>query len=184
MRSRTPMIRSRGANGSGLVTQVVWRIASSERPSTRPMARMISVVSSNPLVVMKPTLTPLRVISAFVATVLPCLKSEVWPRSSFLSMPTVFAASVSASITPREKSSGVVVAFAVQTLPASLMTTMSVNVPPVSTPTMYSSRAAIDCLSRKTLQAEIWDGWVVVKAVAVTTPEELPATRRLHFWLV
>ena len=101
------------------------------------MARMISVVSSNPLVVMNPTLTPLCVMRALVATVLPCLKSVVLPSSFDVSMPAVRAASSTASMTPREKSSGVVEALAVQTSPALLKTTTSVNVPPVSTPIMY-----------------------------------------------
>jgi hypothetical protein len=39
-------------------------------------------------------------------------------------------------MTPREKSSGVVEAFAVHTSPESPNTTTSVNVPPVSTPMM------------------------------------------------
>src|SRR5437899_4208111 len=137
MRSRTPMMRSRGTNGSGLVIHVTCLISSADSPSTRPMARIISVVSSKPLVVMKPTLQPLCVISALVATVLPCLNSVVWPSSSDVSMPTVCAASTTASITPREKSSGVVDALAVQTSPSLPITTTSVNVPPVSTPIMY-----------------------------------------------
>src|SRR3990172_9613520 len=137
MRSRTPTTRSRVTNGSGLVIHVTCLISSPERPSTRPMARMISVVSSKPLVVIRPTLQPLRVISALVATVLPCLKSVVRPSNSEISTPTAPAASLTASITPREKSSGVVDAFAVQTSPAPPSTTTSVNVPPVSTPIMY-----------------------------------------------
>src|SRR6266545_2928530 len=147
MRSRTPSTRSLGTNGSGLVTQVTCLISSSERPSTRPMARMISVVSSNPLVVMKPTLQPLWVINALVATVLPCLKSGGWPSNSEVSTPRVFAASPTASMTPREKSSGVVDAFAVQTSPESPSTTTSVKVPPVSTPIMYCFLFAMNILS-------------------------------------
>src|SRR5262244_3398167 len=101
------------------------------------MARMISVVSSNPLVVMNPALTPLCVISALVATVLPCLKRVVLPSNCAVPMPAMRAASSTASMTPREKSSGVVEALAVQTSPVLLNTTTSVNVPPVSTPIMY-----------------------------------------------
>ena len=100
------------------------------------MARMISVVSSNPRVVMKPTLTPVRVISALVATVLPCLKSTAWFSRSARSTSSTRAASVRASMTPRENSSGVVDALAVQTSPPGDMTTTSVNVPPVSIPMM------------------------------------------------
>src|SRR5262249_2253695 len=122
---------------SGLVIQVTCLISSADSPSTRPMARMISVVSSNPLVVMNPTLTPLCVIRALVATVLPCLKSVVLPSNCAVSTPATRAASSTASMTPREKSSGVVAAFAVQTSPVLLNTTTSVNVPPVSTPIMY-----------------------------------------------
>ena len=100
------------------------------------MARMISVVSSNPRVVMKPTLTPVRVISALVATVLPCLNSTACFSKSARSTSTSSAASVRASMTPLEKSSGVVDALAVQTSPLGDITTTSVNVPPVSIPIM------------------------------------------------
>jgi hypothetical protein len=67
-------MRSRGTSGSGFVTCVTCRTSSSGSPSTRPIARMISVVSSNPRVVRNPTRAPVRVMSAFVATVVPCLK--------------------------------------------------------------------------------------------------------------
>src|SRR6266536_5375247 len=83
---------------------------------------------------------------ALVSTVLPCLKSVVLPSNFAVSMPAVRAASSTASMTPREKSSGVVEALAVQTSPALLNTTTSVNVPPVSTPIMYCAFDAMQSL--------------------------------------
>jgi hypothetical protein len=67
-------------------------------------------------------------------------------------------------MTPREKSSGVVDALAVQTSPPLLNTTTSVNVPPVSTPMMYCFFAAMKALPVDILQIEIWEGSWDVKA--------------------
>ena len=68
--------------------------------------------ASKPRVVMSPTSQPLRVINALVATVVPCLKRLVRPSNSLVSTPRAYMASCTASMTPREKSSGVVEALA------------------------------------------------------------------------
>ena len=81
-----------------------------------------------------PVRTPVRVMSAFVATVVPCPKRVVRARSCSPVMPKRCAARATLSITPIEKSCGVDAAFAAVTLPSSSTTTQSVNVPPVSTP--------------------------------------------------
>jgi hypothetical protein len=91
IRSRTPRIRSGGTSRLRL-GDVVTRMTSSGRPSTRPTARMMSGVSSKPCVVMRPTRAPFRVMSAFVATVLPCLTRSVRARRPGRSRPRSVAA--------------------------------------------------------------------------------------------
>ena len=137
IRSGTPRMRSGATSGSGLVIEVTRRTSSSGRPSTRPTARMMRGVSSKPRVVMSPTVTPLRVMSALVATVLPCLTRSVPASSSGIVSWRPAAASRIASITPMEKSSGVVAALLVKTVPEGARTTTSVKVPPMSTPMVY-----------------------------------------------
>ena len=88
--------------GSGFVTLVTCRISSSARPSTRPTARMMSVVSSKPLVVIRPTFAPPLTMTAFVATVLPCLTILVRPSSSRRLTSIVMETSSIAFMTPIE----------------------------------------------------------------------------------
>ncbi len=90
--------------------------------------------SSCPRVVRIPVRAPLRVMRAFVATVVPWPNRVVRESSCSRLRPSTAAAFPTLSMTPMEKSFGVDAAFVAVTLPASSTTMQSVNVPPVSTP--------------------------------------------------
>src|SRR5207247_5284554 len=110
-------------------------------------------VSPNPCVVSSPVLGPVRVISVLSATVQAWKKNFVALKSSSASArPRLRAASPTASTAPTAKSSGVDSALPKVTAPCSSIATQSVNVPPISTPTMYSMtspRMVLASLARK-----------------------------------
>ena len=88
---------------------------------------MISRVSRNPAVEIRPTRPPLRSTTAFVAVVVPCTN---WPTSERATPP-----SASTSRTPSVRSAGVVNDLDIDSSPVVLSkATRSVNVPPMSTP--------------------------------------------------
>ena len=83
-------MRSRGTSGAGLLVLATRRMFSGGSPVTRPRPRIISSVSSWPVVVISPTVAPLPSTTMFVATVDPCETSRVrclktssgsWPAS-------------------------------------------------------------------------------------------------------
>jgi hypothetical protein len=96
--------------------------------SSARLARRISSTSRNPRVVTSAEWAPLRVITAFVVTVVPW-NSVVTSDGSMPSARTP-------STTPRSKRGGVDGTFATRDSPVSLTAKTSVNVPPVSQPTI------------------------------------------------
>src|SRR5919198_407638 len=97
-------------------------------------------VSPKPRVVIRPVFAPVRSIRAFVAWVVPWPKATTSPRNCSRGCERCAANSSSASNTPFSSSPGVVGALPVATRPCPSITTRSVNVPPMSTPT-YSMRS-------------------------------------------
>ncbi len=96
---------------------------------------MMWIASSWPRVVMSPTLAPLRWISAFVPTVVPCVRTSTsWQNRSKESPRRSAAIRIAASM-PSAKLSGVEGAFVAVIAPSRPSTTQSVKVPPMSTPT-------------------------------------------------
>jgi hypothetical protein len=73
---------------------------------------------------------------AFSATVVPCRNNQVSLSSSSIESSNSIAATVSESRMPSENPGGVENAFATTVTPDSSTTTLSVQVPPTSTPTM------------------------------------------------
>ena len=141
--------------GSGLVIQVTCLISSADSPSTRPMARMISVVSSNfggDESDFDAAVSDESVGGDGAAMFEECGVAEQFRRLDACG-PRRFVNGVHDTA---GKSSGVVEALAVQTSPALLNTTTSVNVPPVSTPIMY---CAFDAMLSFPFVLPYWDSF-------------------------
>ena len=134
IRSSTPKRNSRATSG---VTR------SKKKSYSRGRACLpISIVSSNPAVVISATRAPFRCSRALVPTVVPC--NKVRPAPVFSAAPPIF---FSASPIAREGSSGVENTFRVRSVPPSTQT-QSVNVPPVSM-AMRSSGCRVGTMNRE-----------------------------------
>ena len=115
------------------------------------------MLSAKPLVVMSPVLAPERVSSVLSPTVQPWKNSlAVCNRSSSPVMPRCSAALRTASRTPWAKLSGVDNALPTVSSPASSTTTQSVNVPPISTPRLYSMSISVTSTGLRLADAAPW----------------------------
>ena len=116
--SAIPQRRSRGTSGGSTRTLKSY--------SFGRFCLAISIRSSKPAVVTRPTRAPRRSSRLLVPTVVP------WTISSFRASAPPRSSRIPSTM-PRPGSSGVEKTLAMRTSPSS-MTTQSVNVPPVSTP--------------------------------------------------
>ena len=122
-RSGTSRRHGRGTRGGGISRKMSYNSYFRSRP--------ISSTSAKPAVVISPVGAPLRSISALVNSVvawitLPMRSSAIPDRSTSFHNP---------SMVPRAGSSGVVLSFHITALPLDgSITTISVNVPPMSMP--------------------------------------------------
>src|SRR5215216_2197353 len=103
------------------------------------MPRLISMLSRKPRVTSIPTRLPRRSRTMFVATVEPCMKWLQLPRSSAEDSESCSAAVSSAARTPSLRSLGVDGTLLTQSAPFRSTRTMSVNVPPTSTPIRHGA---------------------------------------------
>src|SRR4051812_29464561 len=127
-RSRAAIRRSGGTSGAGCSAHRRYRSARAWRPS--------ATRSVKPSVATSAVRAPLPSSSALVATVMPCANVS----TSCGSRCARSSAARTASITPRDWSSGVLGALAVTRRPSSSARTASVNVPPTSTPNSIVGR--------------------------------------------
>jgi hypothetical protein len=107
-----------------------------DRPASRPNPFMTEMQSPWPTVAITPTRAPPRVMSAFVPMVVPCTRRSQRPSSSRSVIPHRPAASSIASKKLRARSSGRVGTLPTWISPPGPTMAQSVNVPPMSTPTM------------------------------------------------
>ena len=133
-RSDTPSIRYFGTMGSGLRLSGMWTTRRMSRPVRPREPRMMWMTSLCPLVVIRPTLTPLFWTMALVPTVVPWASAAKARQSSSGRLPSLAATTSRAAIRPWAKSAGVDGALPAVTRPASSTTTQSVKVPPMSMP--------------------------------------------------
>ena len=139
MRSVTSETSDRATSCSGLSVCGMSSRRSPSRPASRPAPFMTAIASPWPLVVTRPTFAPSRVMSAFVPVVVPCTTRSACENSSSSDIPNRDAASSIASKKLRARSVGRVGTLPVRIVPSGPMTAQSVNVPPMSTPTLYPS---------------------------------------------
>ncbi len=137
MRSEIPLIRRLGTIGSGFWLSGKCTTLAMSREFTPREPRMMWMASSWPRVVMSPTFAPLRWISAFVPTVVPWVRTRICPQKSANSSSSRSAATRMAFSMPSAKLPGVDEDLVAVIAPFWSMTTQSVNVPPMSTPTRY-----------------------------------------------
>ena len=91
-------------------------------------------MSRKPSVQTSPTVGPLRWISMFVATVVPCTNSDVSSSRAATRVSSCPASTSSPASMARTGSSAVVSSFHSSTRPSSATIVKSVNVPPMSMP--------------------------------------------------
>ena len=139
MRSRTPMMRRRGKSIGGLCQCAASVRYSSSMPITLlPLA--MGTVASKPAVVSSPTRAPVPVSKALIPVVVACAMSSASAMAAGPEMPRVDAARSIESRMPWLRSCFVDSALPTPTRPPGARITVSVKVPPVSTPMRYTRR--------------------------------------------